>query len=103
MKPSTVEPTFDFDRFSQLAHEDPAAFEAQRQALLAAALEEMPPAVQGVARACLAQVQVRMLGARTPAGRLAVAMSALGDSVQALQMSMACLNREAVHVAVLRN
>ena len=98
-----MEPIFDFDRFSQLAHEDPMAFETQRQALFAAALEEMPPSVQGAARACLAQVQVRMLGARTPAGRLAVAMSALGESVQELQMSVSCLNREAVHVAVLRN
>lgn len=98
-----MEPIFDFDRFSQLAHEDPMAFEMQRQALFAAALEEMPPSVQGAARACLAEVQVRMLGAPTPAGRLAVAMSALGDSVQELHMSMACLNREAVHMAVLRN
>ncbi|WP_298231746.1 DUF3135 domain-containing protein [uncultured Azohydromonas sp.] len=98
-----MEPIFDFDRFSQLAHEDPMAFEAQRQALFAAALDEMPPSVQGAARACLAQVQVRMLGARTPAGRLAVAMSALGDSVQALHMSVACLNREAVYMSALRS
>jgi hypothetical protein len=98
-----VEPIFDFDRFSQLAHEDPMAFETQRQALFAAALDEMPPSVQGAARACLAQVQVRMLGACTPAGRLAVAMSALGDSVQELHMSVACLNREAVHISALRN
>ena len=45
----------------------------------------------------------RMLGARTPAGRLAVAMSALGDSVQALHMSVACLNREAVYMSALRS
>ena len=62
-----MEPIFDFDRFSQLAHEDPMAFETQRQALFAAALDEMPPSVQGAARACLAEVQVRMLTARTPA------------------------------------
>jgi hypothetical protein len=98
-----VNPTFDFDRFSRLAHEDPAAFEAQRMALFAAALDEMPPAVQGAARACLAGVQVRMLAACTPAGRLAIAMSALGESVQDLQQGMASLNREAVGVALLRS
>jgi hypothetical protein len=96
-----VNPTFDFDRFSRLAHEDPAAFEAQRMALFAAALDEMPPAMQGAARACLAQVQVRMLGARTPTGRLAIALSALGESMQELQSGMAVLHREALFVAAL--
>lgn len=93
--------TFDFDRFSRLAHEDPAAFETQRLALFAAALDEMPPDMQGDARACLAQVQVRMLRARTPAGRLAIAVSALSESMQELQSGMTTLHREAMLVIAL--
>lgn len=82
---------FDFDLFSRLAQEDPAAFEAQRRLLFEEALAQMPAQHQSAARARLAEVQVRMAAAQGPDGRLAVAMSAMSDSLSALQRNMLTL------------
>lgn len=87
-------PDFDFDRLAGLARTDPAAFEAQRLALFEGALAEMPPGRQGAARVALAEVQVRMAGARNPAERLAVAMAALADAVGLLQREVGLLSSE---------
>lgn len=93
---------FDFDLLSRLARDNPDAFEAQRQALLAAALQAVPAPHQLAARVALAQVQVRMAAAPNPAARLAVAFSAMGDSLQVLHGAMAELRREAAAVADTR-
>ena len=86
-----MQPSFDFDLFSRLAQEDPAAFEARRRLLFEQALAEMPPQHQAAARAGLAAVQVRMASAQGPAGRLMVAVSAMSESLSALQCSMLSL------------
>jgi hypothetical protein len=91
-----MQPTFDFDHLCRLARNDPGAFEAHRQALFEAALAEMPPQHQGAARVALAQAQVRMAAARSPADRLAAAMSALTESVAQLQQGVAALRSELV-------
>ncbi|NML19012.1 DUF3135 domain-containing protein [Azohydromonas sp. G-1-1-14] len=89
-------PSFDFDHFARLAQEDPVAFETQRHALLEAAFDELPAALQASARASFAQVQVRMLAAKSPAERLAISLAALNDALQDLQQGFAALRREAV-------
>jgi hypothetical protein len=96
-----MQPTFDFDYLCRLARNDPAAFEAHRQALFEAALTEMPPQHQGAARAALAQVQLRMAAARSPAERLAAAMSALSGSMLKLQQELAALRGEVAPAALL--
>jgi hypothetical protein len=94
--------SFDFDQLCRLAQEDPAAFEAQRQALFEQAFAEMPSEHQAAARVKLAEAQVRMAAARTPAERLALAMRALSDSVCELQRNVAVLCGELVPAAVRR-
>ncbi len=92
--------SFDFDLLSRLAQEDPPAFEAQRRLLFEEAFAQMPAQHQAAARARLAEVQVRMAAA--PGGRLAVAMSAMSDSLAALQRNMLVLRDELAPVAVQR-
>ena len=60
---------FNFDQLAQLARTDPAAFEAQRRAVLETALDFAPRGYEAWAHARVAEVQVR--GApprRAPAG-----------------------------------
>lgn len=93
---------FDFDHFAHLARSDPAAFEVQRLMLFEAALSEMPASARGAARVALANVQVRMASARSPAERLAVSMDTLRDSVGRLCSGMAQLRSEAGSIRDLR-
>lgn len=99
---AAVQAAFDFDLLCRLARDKPEAFEAQRHALLAAALEEVPAPHQAAARMALAQAQLRMAAAPNVAARLAVAFNAMGDSLQALQGAMAELRREVDAFAVTR-
>jgi hypothetical protein len=96
METPAVQTTFDFDHLSRLARDNPAAFEAHRQALFDAALAEVPPLHQGAVRAALAQVQVKMAAAPNPGARLAAAMSALGASMQELQHALRAVRHELV-------
>jgi hypothetical protein len=97
---TAMQHSFDFDLFSRLAQEDPAAFEAQRRLLFEEAFAQMPAQHQSAARSRLAEVQVRMAAAPSPAARLAVAVSAMGDSLSALQRNMLMLRDELEPVAV---
>lgn len=85
---------FDFDLLSRLARDEPQAFEAYRQALLAAALEDVPAPHQGAVRMALAQAQVRMAAAPNSSARLVAAFSAMGESLLELQQAVAALHRE---------
>lgn len=69
-------------------------------ALFEQAIAEMPLEYQAGARIKLAEVQVRMAAARSPAERLALAMRALGDSMCELQRHLAVLCSELVPAAV---
>lgn len=82
---------FDFDLLCRLAQEDPAAFEVQRRDLFEGALAQMPPQRETAARATLAHVQVMMAGARDPAERLLIAVSAMSESLSDLQYAFVTL------------
>jgi hypothetical protein len=72
---------FDFDHWLALARDDPAAFEAERRALIEALIDRAPPARQRRLRGLQFRIDMERRRARTPMAACIRIQSLMWDSL----------------------